>query len=172
MYPLLTMSTSLSELSLQTTQFTEIWVLIHISPLNHRGLPASCISNTAESLYYQTEHVLRDSSSTRINVHTLDQTTSGTGTRPNSWSGVSSEVIDVFRQVLALCHNAHDNSQSQRQNHISVSTATASLYDLSLANELQRDLLDMDFDSLILLDEVQGFPSRRKTRIHQQPIYD
>lgn len=91
-------------------------------------------------------------------LNRLDQTTSGTGTRPNSWSGVSSEVVDVFGQVLALCHNAHHNNQNQNQNCINASTATDRLCEVSLANELQRDLLNMDFDSLILLDEVQGFP--------------
>lgn len=94
-------------------------------------------------------------------LYGLEQAPLGTGTRPNSWSGVSSEVIDVFGQVLALCHNAHEHKKDQRQSQsqsIDANTATASLCDISLAHEIQRGLLDMDFESLILMDEVQGFP--------------
>ncbi|KAE8138912.1 fungal-specific transcription factor domain-containing protein [Aspergillus pseudotamarii] len=81
----------------------------------------------------------------------------GTGTRPNSWSGVSNEVIDVFGQVLALCYHAHHSSRKS-QGNFNTKRATLGLCDVSLAHELQRDLLNMDFESLILIDEVHGFP--------------
>lgn len=92
-------------------------------------------------------------------LYGLGQATLGTGTRPNSWSGVSNEVIDVFGQVLALCHNAHHHHHCyQNQSRFNAESATVGLCDISLARELQRDLLNMDFESLILMDEVQGFP--------------
>lgn len=85
------------------------------------------------------------------------QAMSGTGTRPNSWSGVSDEVIDVFGQVLALCYHAH-RSRRKNQGSFNAETATLGLCDVSLAHELQRELLNMDFELLILIDEVHGFP--------------
>ncbi|RSL57788.1 hypothetical protein CEP54_008100 [Fusarium duplospermum] len=70
------------------------------------------------------------------------------GTRPNSWCGISNEVIDLFGQVLALCHNkARGNS----------SWTTDALYDTYLAHEFQRELLAMDFDTLVLMDEANGY---------------
>lgn len=70
------------------------------------------------------------------------------GTRPNSWCGISNEVIDLFGQVLALCRT------KVRCNH---STTTDALYDISLAHEFQEQLLAMDFDTLVLMDEVNGY---------------
>ena len=85
------------------------------------------------------------------------QAMSGTGTRPNSWSGVSDEVIDVFGQVLALCYHAH-HSRRKSQGSFNAERATLGLCDVSLAHELQRELLNMDFELLILIDEAHGFP--------------
>ncbi|RTE82755.1 hypothetical protein BHE90_002752 [Fusarium euwallaceae] len=70
------------------------------------------------------------------------------GTRPNSWCGISNEVIDLFGQVLALCRT------KVRGNH---GTTINDLYDISLAREFQRELLAMDFDTLVLMDEVNGY---------------
>ncbi|OQE26823.1 hypothetical protein PENSTE_c005G09631 [Penicillium steckii] len=80
-----------------------------------------------------------------------------TGLRPNSWSGVSDEVIDVFGQVLALCHHVHHSSHGG-QGRFDTNAATTGLCDVSLAHDLQQELLQMDFDSLLLMDEVHGFP--------------
>lgn len=79
------------------------------------------------------------------------------GARPNSWSGVSDEVIDVFGQVLALCYHTH-RSRHNSQGSFNANTATLGLCDISLAHELQRELLKLDFESLIVMDEVNGFP--------------
>ncbi|GAB1201191.1 hypothetical protein APSETT444_010579 [Aspergillus pseudonomiae] len=78
------------------------------------------------------------------------------GTRPNSWSGISNEVIDVFGHALALCYNMSRHSK----NTGSFTTVMASemLCDLSIAHDLQRQLLAMDFETLVLMDEIQGFP--------------
>ncbi|KAJ4196933.1 hypothetical protein NW767_009176 [Fusarium falciforme] len=70
------------------------------------------------------------------------------GTRPNSWCGISNEVIDIFGQVLALCHTVVRSNRS---------TTTDTLYDMSLAHEFQGQLLAMDFDTLVLMDEVNGY---------------
>lgn len=78
------------------------------------------------------------------------------GTRPNSWCGVSSEVINLHGQVLALCH-----SVSIRSTTIDISPterAYHTLCNMSIARELQRELLAMSFDTLVLLEEAQGFP--------------
>lgn len=90
-------------------------------------------------------------------VHEPGQAIPGTGTRLNSWSGVSDEVIVIFGQVLALCYHAH-HSGNESQGSFNVKKATLSLCDVSLAHELQRELLNMDFDSLVLMDEVHGYP--------------
>ncbi|KAJ4311205.1 hypothetical protein N0V84_010567 [Fusarium piperis] len=70
------------------------------------------------------------------------------GTRPNSWCGISNEVIDLFGQVLALCRT------KARGN---LSTTTDTLYDMSLSQEFQEELLAMDFDTLVLMDEANGY---------------
>ncbi|KAM5346158.1 hypothetical protein ACJ41O_009163 [Fusarium nematophilum] len=76
------------------------------------------------------------------------------GTRPNSWCGLSNEVIDVFGQVLALCRSARLYNGSE----LTVATTSRALCDMMYARELQRELMVMDFGSLVLMEEVQGFP--------------
>lgn len=68
------------------------------------------------------------------------------GTRPNSWCGISNEVIHVFGQVLALCRSVVHLEQNSRP-----------ASDVLIALGLQRDLLAMDFDALVFMDEAQGF---------------
>lgn len=80
------------------------------------------------------------------------------GTRPNSWSGASIEVIDIFGQVLALCHDAYCCSKTRHS--LTSSMANRLLCNLSLAHELQRELLDTDFKSLIRMEELEGFETR------------
>ncbi|KAL2678770.1 hypothetical protein Neosp_009521 [[Neocosmospora] mangrovei] len=70
------------------------------------------------------------------------------GTRPNSWCGISNEVIDLFGQVLALCSTKVQGNRN---------TTADALCDLSLAYEFQAELLAMDFDTLVLMDEVNGY---------------
>lgn len=70
------------------------------------------------------------------------------GTRPNSWCGISNEVIDLFGQVLALCSTKVGGNRN---------TAADALCDISLAHEFQAELLAMDFDTLVLMDEVNGY---------------
>lgn len=69
------------------------------------------------------------------------------GTRPNSWCGISNEVIHVFGQVLALCRSVVYLEQED----------SSPPSDILIALELQRDLLAMDFDALVLMEEAQGF---------------
>ncbi|KAI9170825.1 hypothetical protein HJFPF1_00299 [Paramyrothecium foliicola] len=88
------------------------------------------------------------------------------GTRPNSWCGVSSEVIDIFGQVLALCRTAH---LYQVGSHgLTMANASRALCDISVAYELQRELLAMDFGSLISMEEAQGFHVR--TNDNKTPV--
>ncbi|CAO2654760.1 Nn.00g114930.m01.CDS01 [Neocucurbitaria sp. VM-36] len=88
------------------------------------------------------------------------------GTRPNSWCGVSSEVIYLYGHVLALCRSvsvrATDNNMSATER------ATDVLCDMSIARELQKELLALDFDILILLEETQGYPV--VTQDHRTPV--
>lgn len=88
------------------------------------------------------------------------------GTRPNSWCGVSKEVIDVFGQVLTLYRNACDTNRP-RSTLTMVATSNV-LCDMALAHEFQRELLGMDFDALILQEEDHGFPVQ--TRDDSTPI--
>lgn len=77
------------------------------------------------------------------------------GTRPNSWCGISNEVIEVFGQVLALCRSACEYNQDKRS--LTLATTSKALCDIAVAHELARELLSMDFDTIVLLEEVQGF---------------
>jgi hypothetical protein len=76
------------------------------------------------------------------------------GTRPNSWCGVSNEVIRLFGQVLALCYDAisrtHDLSTS-----ITV-IASDTLCDTAIARQLRQELIALDFGSIVLVEELHG----------------
>ncbi|KAF5570148.1 gamma-butyrobetaine hydroxylase [Fusarium phyllophilum] len=77
------------------------------------------------------------------------------GTLPNSWCGISNEVIEIFGQILALCRGACEYNQDQRTVRLDI--ASKALCDIAVARELERELLSMDFDALVLLEELQGF---------------
>ena len=88
------------------------------------------------------------------------------GTRPNSWCGVSNEVIDVFRQVLALCRSVCDRRKPP--NSLAEAPTNSDLCDDFLAQELHKGLLSMDFSNLILRETAQGFPVQ--TRDENTPV--
>lgn len=77
------------------------------------------------------------------------------GTLPNSWCGVSNEVIEVFGQVMALCRSACE--YKQEKTCLTLDTTSKALCDIAVAHELEKELLGMDFDTIVLLEEVQGF---------------
>ncbi|KAJ4011006.1 hypothetical protein NW752_007456 [Fusarium irregulare] len=77
------------------------------------------------------------------------------GTLPNSWCGISNEVIETFGQVLALCRSACENNQNKAT--LILDTTSKALCDIAVAHELEKELLSMDFDTMVLLEEVQGF---------------
>lgn len=77
------------------------------------------------------------------------------GTLPNSWCGISNEVIEVFGQVLALCRSACEYDQDKSS--LDLDTTSKALCDIAVAHELAKELLNMDFDTVVLLEEVQGF---------------
>lgn len=77
------------------------------------------------------------------------------GTLPNSWCGVSNEVIEVFGQVMALCRSVCD--YDHQKTSMTLDSASQALCDIAVANELAKELLSMDFDTIVLLEEVQGF---------------
>ncbi|ETS88082.1 hypothetical protein PFICI_01910 [Pestalotiopsis fici W106-1] len=79
------------------------------------------------------------------------------GSRPNSWCGISNEVIDIFGQVMALCRTTMCQ-KLKSPNPPSVTELSNKLCDLSIAHGLYRELNSMDFGALVLMDEVQGFP--------------
>ncbi|KAF5656042.1 C6 zinc finger domain-containing protein [Fusarium circinatum] len=88
------------------------------------------------------------------------------GTLPNSWCGISNEVIETFGQILALCRSACDYNQDQRT--VCLEIASKALCDIAIARELEKELLSMDFDALVLLDEQQGFQVH--TRDENTPV--
>ncbi|KAF5010427.1 hypothetical protein FDECE_3419 [Fusarium decemcellulare] len=77
------------------------------------------------------------------------------GTRPNSWCGLSNEVIDVFGQVLALCRSVC--YRDKKNITLTLESTSNALCDISVALELQRELLAMDFETLVLMEEAQGY---------------
>jgi hypothetical protein len=78
------------------------------------------------------------------------------GTRPNSWCGVSSEVVDVLGQVFSICRAARGRQKSPPS--FSLATTFDTLCDIRVAYELQSELAAMDFDGPIFVDELLGFP--------------
>lgn len=77
------------------------------------------------------------------------------GTLPNPWCGISNEVIETFGQVLALCRSACEDNQNKAT--LTLDTTSRALSDIAVAHELEKELLSMDFDTMVLLEEVQGF---------------
>ncbi|EKJ71627.1 hypothetical protein FPSE_08073 [Fusarium pseudograminearum CS3096] len=77
------------------------------------------------------------------------------GTLPNSWCGISNEVIETFGQVLALCRSACERNQDKAA--LTLDMTSKALCDIAVAHELEKELLSMDFDTMVLLEEVQGF---------------
>ncbi|CVL00495.1 uncharacterized protein FMAN_09919 [Fusarium mangiferae] len=88
------------------------------------------------------------------------------GTRPNSWCGLSNEVISVFGQVLALCRSVC--YRDKKNVTLTLETTSNALCDISVALELQRELLAMDFKTLVLLEEAQGYSV--ETRDNKTPL--
>lgn len=76
-------------------------------------------------------------------------------TRPNSWCGVSNEVIDIFGQVLALCRSSRQKAHSTHDR--ATASLTTALCDIAVAHELQQELLALDFGTLVSMEEAQGF---------------
>lgn len=95
-----------------------------------------------------------DLDATADEQHPLNSSIKPLGTRPNSWCGISNEVIEVFGQVLALCRSACEYNQDKRS--LTLATTSKALCDIAVAHELARELLSMDFDTIVLLEEVQG----------------
>jgi hypothetical protein len=88
------------------------------------------------------------------------------GTRPNSWCGISSEVIHIYGQVLALCRSVAIRARDTKLS--TAAKASDILCDLSIARELQKRLLAMDFNIYVQLEEACGYPVQ--TRDHNTPI--
>ena len=77
------------------------------------------------------------------------------GTRPNSWCGISSEVIDIFSQTMSLCHNPRECVETS--SCITAAQASNAICDVAVAQDLERELSAMDFDALISEEEALGF---------------
>lgn len=75
------------------------------------------------------------------------------GSRPNSWCGVSCEVIDMFGQVLALCREARNR---ERKGKFTLRASREAIRDIQVAKELQVELIALDVQMLISLDELSG----------------
>lgn len=113
---------------------------------------------------YSPQHTLDHSS-----IHgplSLDSGLSLLGTRPNSWCGISDEVIGAFGQVLALCWKA---SIHERGREAAVEAPKShSSEDLQVAHQLQEELLAMDFGVLVFNEGLRGSPIQ--TRDENTPI--
>ncbi|KAE8137525.1 hypothetical protein BDV38DRAFT_283077 [Aspergillus pseudotamarii] len=87
-------------------------------------------------------------------------------TGPNAWCGVSKEVVDVFGQVLALCRNVCQ--ETKNNNPLVILMRRSSACDIFFACDLRTNLLAMDFSTLTIMEETQGFPVQ--TRDDNTPI--
>ncbi|KAJ9419995.1 hypothetical protein QL093DRAFT_2636958 [Fusarium oxysporum] len=77
------------------------------------------------------------------------------GTLPNTWCGISNEVIEIFGRLLALCRRACDYNQDQTT--IGLKIASKALGDIAFVRELEIELLSVDFKTTVLLEEPQDF---------------
>lgn len=85
----------------------------------------------------------------------INSTVKPLGTLPNSWCGISNEVIETFGLVMALCRTACDFTQDAGAS--TLQATSKALCDIAVAQELEKELLGMDFEMTVLLEEVQGF---------------
>ncbi|KAI7157747.1 hypothetical protein KC349_g5384 [Hortaea werneckii] len=76
--------------------------------------------------------------------------------RPNSSCGISSEVIELFGQVLALCRSAYP--RQKRAIRIDRLVLDETDHDLAIGRDLQRELLRLDFDSIVQTAQLSGVP--------------
>ena len=76
------------------------------------------------------------------------------GSRLHPWCGISSEVIDLFGQVLALCRSTR--SKDNRSRASQSNTTADMLCDIHIARDLQNELLVLDFDAIVTADEIPG----------------
>lgn len=74
--------------------------------------------------------------------------------RLHPFCGASSEVIDLFGQCVALCRSSRSRHR-QRTKH-SLRSTTDALAEIALARDLQNELLQMDFDVMVAVEELQG----------------
>jgi hypothetical protein len=74
--------------------------------------------------------------------------------RLHPWCGISTEVIDVFGQILALCRSSR--IRNRKRNAPTIASTSDALADISLAHDLQRDLLAMDFDAMVAIDGLHA----------------
>lgn len=88
------------------------------------------------------------------------------GTRPNSWCGVSNEVIDAFAQTVALCRSACQRATTGTP--ATIEATSAALCDAALAHELERELVSMDFGTIVSTEEALGYSMH--TRDHVTPL--
>ncbi|KAH6662644.1 hypothetical protein F5X68DRAFT_62988 [Plectosphaerella plurivora] len=89
------------------------------------------------------------------------------GTRPNSWCGVSSEVIEAFTQTLELCRSACRRTTSGVP--MTIEATSAAMCDVALAHELERELKSLDFGVIISTEEALGFSVHTQDDI--TPLY-
>ena len=90
----------------------------------------------------------------------------GTKNLPHSWCGVSSEVIDVFGQVLALCRCARIRHRGCKA--WTTAATTDALSDIGAAHDLQKELLSMHFSDISDKDKLRGV--RLQTSDETTPI--
>lgn len=76
------------------------------------------------------------------------------GTLPNSWCGVSCEVIDIFGQVLALCRKARIREKTRT---FTLRSSREAICDIMVAKELQQELIALDVQMMMFLDQLFGF---------------
>lgn len=88
-------------------------------------------------------------------LHPHARHASSRGTRPNSSCGLSSEVVGLFAQVLALCRSAHERQKCDLSAATLGTDKAASR--LAIARDLQRELLNLDFQEVVHTDERLGF---------------
>ncbi|KAL2201694.1 hypothetical protein CC79DRAFT_1402305 [Sarocladium strictum] len=77
------------------------------------------------------------------------------GTRPNSWCGVSCEIINVLAETIALCRGA--DKFKQRKPSLSMSSTSKAVVDVALRHEIETEILAMDFRAIIIMEESLGF---------------
>lgn len=77
------------------------------------------------------------------------------GTRPNSWGGISCEVISILAETIALCRSASQFRSSKPS--LDLESTSNAMINVAIRHEIESELRAMDFEAIVFMEEALGF---------------